>query len=125
MKHFAVEVTDTTAAAIVDHARYIAVERQEPVNAQRWLESAWDAVDSLETMPKRCGIAPEDEDVSYEVRFILAGSVSLLFTVDEERSSVWVIAVRGEGRLPRPEDLPASLAKLRLEAGGEGDRGNS
>jgi hypothetical protein len=35
-------VTDTTAAAILAHARYIAVDRQEPIDAQRWLESAWD-----------------------------------------------------------------------------------
>jgi len=70
MKRYAVEVTDTTAAAIVHHARYIAIERQEPLNAQAWLEAAWDKVDSLETMPKRCAIAPEDEDVPYEVRAI-------------------------------------------------------
>lgn len=93
MKRYAVEVTDTTAAAILAHARYIAVDRCEPMGAQSWLESAWDVVDSLETMPKRCPIAPEGEVVPYEVRSILAGSVTLLFTVDEPRATVWVIAV--------------------------------
>lgn len=112
MKRYAVEVTDATEAAILAHAHYIAVDRQEPQGGLAWLESAWDAVDSLETMPKRCAIAEEDEDVPYEVRFILAGSVSLLFTVDEDRATVWVIAVRGQGQLPRPEQLPPTLDAL-------------
>ena len=46
MRRYAVEVTDTTAAAIVEQARYIAIDQQQPLNAQGWLESAWDAVDS-------------------------------------------------------------------------------
>lgn len=113
MKRYAVEVTATTEAAIVAQARYIAIDQQQPFNAQGWLESAWDAVDSLETMPRRCAIAAEDEDVPYEVRFVLTGSVSLLFTVDEERSTVWVIAMRGQGQLPSPERLPHLLNQLR------------
>jgi len=112
MKRYAVEVTHTTAAAIVEQARYIAIDQQQPLNARGWLESAWDAVDSLETMPRRCALAPENENVPYEVRSISAGSTSLLFTVDEERSTVWVIAVRGQGQLPRPERLPGSLDEL-------------
>ncbi len=65
-------------------------------------------------------MAEEDEDVDYEVRFILAGTKSPLFTVDDERQVVWIIALRGEGRLPRPESLPRSLDVLefarRIEA---------
>lgn len=110
MKRYAVEITDTALAALFAHAHFIAFEQQEPANAKRWIESAWDAIESLETMPNRCASAEEDKEVSYQVRCILVGSVSLLFTVDEERATVWVIAVRGQGQLPKPRDLPSFLS---------------
>jgi hypothetical protein len=50
--------------------------------------------------------------VEYEVRFVLAGRESLLFTVDDERATVWVIALRGQGPLPKPENLPRSTGAL-------------
>jgi len=112
VKHYAVEVTGTTAAAILAHARYIADDRQEPQGAEAWLASAWDAVESLETMPKRCPVAAGFDGVPYEVRSVLAGSVSLLFTVSDERDTVWVIAVRGQGQLPRLDQLPPTLDAL-------------
>lgn len=112
-KRYSVELTDTAATAILIHARYIAEHRREPLNAERWLESVWDAVDSLECMPRRCAVAEEDEYLDYEVRAILAGSVSLLLTIDDELEIVWIVAVRGEGQLPRPEQLPSSLDVLR------------
>jgi hypothetical protein len=53
--------------------------------------------------------------VEYEVRFVLAGRESLLFTVDDERATVWVIALRGQGPLPKPENLPRSTGALEIE----------
>ncbi len=105
MKKYTVEVTDDVKAAIRAQARYIALEKQEPISAQRWIESAWDAVDSLETLPKRCSLAEENEDVDYEVRQLSIGGPTLLLTVDDDRRIVWVIAMRGDGQLPRPQNL--------------------
>jgi plasmid stabilization system protein ParE len=105
MKEYAVVVTEITEAALNDHALYIAVERQEPLNAARWLENTFDAIQTLKTFPKRCPLAEESDDVSYEVRKLQVGSPVLLFTVDDDRRTVWVIAFRGEGQLPRPQDL--------------------
>ena len=75
----------------------------------------WDAVDSLETFPHSRPTAEENDEVDYEVRFVLAGRESLLFTVDEGRQTVWVIALRGQGQLPKPENLPLSTDTLEIE----------
>ena len=37
MKRYAVEVSDPASAAIQVQVRYIAIEKQDPANAQRWL----------------------------------------------------------------------------------------
>ena len=103
MKKNGVEVTEAAFDAISEQARYIAVDQQQPMNAEEWLQSAWEVIDSLETLPHCCAIAEENEDVDYEVRFILAGRTSLLFTVDEDRETVWIIALRGEGQLPQSD----------------------
>ena len=115
MKRFAVEITDAAMAEIRDHARYIAFERFDPGNAQSWLSKVWEAVDTLDAMPRAHPIAEESEDVDYEVRFVLAGRDVLLFTVDDERDTVWIIGLRGRGRLPRPDELPHDTDALEIE----------
>ncbi|MCA9772718.1 MAG: type II toxin-antitoxin system RelE/ParE family toxin [Myxococcales bacterium] len=115
MNRYAVELTDTALAAIMAQAEYIAIERREPPSAERWLQQVWDAVDSLERLPRRCALAEEDADAPYEVRHVLVSGPALLFTIDDERRTVWVIALRGEGRLPRPEALPSSHDAIAAE----------
>ena len=78
-------------------------------------------MDSLERFPRRAALALENDDVDYEVRQLLVGSPALLFTVDDERSVVWVIALRGEGQLPRPENLPSGHDALRGRLKRSGD----
>ena len=112
MIDFSVEITDTAFVTIRKHARYIAVERQSPENAKRWLERVWDAVDSLERLPRRAAKAQEDEFLAYEVRQLVVGSHLLLFTIDDDQRKVWVIGLRHGHRLPRPEDLPEDRASI-------------
>lgn len=57
MTNYAVELTDAALAAIAEQAYYITVEVQAPLNAERWLGRIWDAVDSLEQLPQRAGLA--------------------------------------------------------------------
>ena len=115
MKRYAVELTEAALAAITDQAHYIKVVQQAPLNAERWLRRVWDVVDSLEQFPRRGALAEENDDVDYEVRQLLVGSPALLFTVDDEQNMVWVIALRGEGQLPRPENLPSGHSALEAE----------
>lgn len=110
MTRYAVELTEAALAAITANARYIAVEGQAPVNAQRWLERIWDAVDSLAQSPRRAAKAEENAYVGYEVRQLAIDSRLLLFAVDGRRSKVWIIGLRHAHRLPRPGDLPRGQA---------------
>ncbi len=109
MKEYTVEMTEAAETAIYNHARYIAVEKQEPQNAMRWPV----AVRTLKTMPKRCTLAEENDDVDYEVRQLPVGSPALLLTVDDDRRTVLVVTFRGEGQLPRLGGLPPNLDTLR------------
>ncbi len=107
MKRYAVELTDSAVATIHAQLRFIAVERRQPSNAERWLRMVWHAVESLETFPHGQPLPPENDHVPYEVRFVLAGHESLLFTIDEEDLTVRIIAMRGQGQLPISKDLPS------------------
>ena len=106
MTRCAVELTEAALAAITANARYIAVEGQAPVNAQRRLERIWDAVDSLTQSPRRAAKAEENAYVEYEVRQLAIDSHLLVFTVDDDLRKVWVIGLRHAHRLPRPGELP-------------------
>lgn len=105
MNAYAVEVTAAAQSAIEAQARYIAVEEQDPLEAQRWLGRVWDAVDSLERWPFRAVRAEEDAYLRFEVRQLIVGKHLLLFTVDEPQRKVWVIGLRHGHRIPRPQDL--------------------
>lgn len=106
MTRYAVELADAALAAIQSQARHIAVDGQAPLNAQRWLQRVWDAIDSLEQWPRRAPKAEEDALVDFEVRELVVGSHLLLFTVDDERRTVWIVGLRHGHRLPRRGDLP-------------------
>lgn len=103
---YAVVTTDTADAAIREQARYIAIDQQSPQNAAAWLERVWAAIDGLEFLPKRHGLAIENEHVPYEVRRVLVDNHLLLFTVAEEKQMVYIVGLRHGARLPRPQDLP-------------------
>lgn len=106
MTRYAVEFTEAAFAAIAAEARYIAVEAHAPLNAQRWLERIWDAVDSLEQWPRRAALAEESAYVEHEVRQLVVGKHLLLFTIDDDGRKVWVIGLRHGRRLPRRSELP-------------------
>jgi len=103
---YTVQITDAAYAAIADQARYIAVTCRAPLNAQRWLQKIWDAIDGLEQFPHRHALAAENEFKRYEVRRALVGDYLILFTIDDEGKNVWIIGFRQGSRLPRPDDLP-------------------
>ncbi len=112
MTRYAVELTDAARASIAAYARYIAVDGKAPKEAERWLEGIWDAVDSLEDWPRRCPTAEEDAYVGYDVRQLVIHSHLLLFTVDHDRRTVWVLALRHGHQRPRPADLPPDPTSL-------------
>jgi plasmid stabilization system protein ParE len=84
----------------------LAVEKQAPVNAARWLERVYAAAEALESFPRRGGLAPENEFRPYEIRKLNVGDHVLLYTIDEPSQTVWVLGLRHGARLPQATGLP-------------------
>lgn len=87
--------------ALDDHIRYIAIEKQEPLNATRWLEKALDAVDALAIFPHRFPIAPESNYSDHTIRTPIVDRCSFLYRVDEDNQTVFVTRFF-HGGYPRP-----------------------
>ena len=82
---------------------------REPDAGERWFNSIYDTIGSLEIFPERCPLAPESKSLNAEIREILHGrrqhKYRILFTVTE--SDVHVLHVRHGARLALGETEPA------------------
>lgn len=101
-----VKIMPEVEAAIFRQAEYIAVEQKSPLNATRWLERIFRSAETLELMPTRCPKAEEDAFRPYDIYKHSIDGFVLLFTIDEEKREIWVIATRGRGQLPDTHHLP-------------------
>lgn len=104
---YTVKIPVTVVEQITEYARFIAEQRRAPENAQRWLVRVYDSIDTLDRLPQRCGLAPENAHRPYEIRRLLIGQYLALFTIDDQKRVVHIIGFRHGHRLPRPGDLPA------------------
>jgi toxin ParE1/3/4 len=72
--------------------------------AEVWLDGVIAAVDTLTSLPRRCPLAPENDDFDVEVRQLLYGEFRILFIVEDE--VVRVLHVRhGARRFLDPGEL--------------------
>ena len=82
---------------------------REPNAADRWFNSIYDTIGSLEVFPARCPLAPESKTLRTEIREIFHGrrqhKYRILFTVTE--NEVHVLHVRHGARLALGESEPA------------------
>ncbi len=66
-----------------DCYNYIANESRDA--ADQWFNGLFDAVDSLENMPKRCAIAPETAIVGKEIRVLIyRKNYRILFALEKD-----------------------------------------
>lgn len=103
---YTVRLTDQTLQAIEEQATYIAVECAAPLNAARWLDRVNTAIDSLALWPRRCALAEEDQSRPFEIRHLIVDSHYLVFTIDDEQNTVWIISFRYGGMEPKLGELP-------------------
>lgn len=75
---------------------YLFIRQDSPGNANRWFNSLLKAIDSLQEMPRRCPVAPENDVFEEEIRQLIHGSYRILFTIDG--SEVHVLHVRHGAR---------------------------
>jgi len=82
-----------SAEAEADDA-YLYIYENNPENAGRWYNGLVRTVLSLEDMPRRCPLVPENNSFQQEIRQLLYGNYRILFRVDDERKQVIVLHVR-------------------------------
>ena len=79
---------------------YLWLAEQAPDAADRWFDSIYDTIGSLEIFPERCPLAPESEFFNVETRETFHGrrqhKYRILFTVSE--NEVHVLHVRHGAR---------------------------
>jgi plasmid stabilization system protein ParE len=86
------------------------VTERAPLQGPEWFEKLLECLYSLDRSPNRCPLAPEARRSHREIRNLLYGKRArvyrILFEIDEERKTVWVLHIRRGARAPlRPEDL--------------------
>jgi len=80
----------------LEAAGYIA--RFSTPNAAKWFAGLEKAIESLSTMPARCGQARESETLGLDLRQFIYHSHRIIFRIEEESGVVRVLHVRHAAR---------------------------
>ena len=73
-------------------ASYEWIKESAPSNAVHWFNGLVNAIESLSSMPERCPLAPESEEVGQEIRQLLYGKYRIIFIIKNEE--VFVLHIR-------------------------------
>jgi len=71
--------------------------------AERWFRGLVQAIHSLEELPERCPLIPEQEEFAMEIRHLIYFSHRIIFRVEGERKRVVVYRVYHGARKPLVE----------------------
>jgi plasmid stabilization system protein ParE len=79
------------------------VIQRAPLRGPEWFEELIDSLYTLEQLPNRCSLAREAEDAKRNIRCLLFGKhrgiYRILYQVDEQRQTVWILHIRHGGAL--------------------------
>jgi plasmid stabilization system protein ParE len=90
---FQVDITDQALLDAEDYARFIRDVNQEPEAADRWFRGLVRAIYSLEAMPERCPLIPEQSDFPFEIRHLIYHSHRIIFSLRRETRRVTIYRV--------------------------------
>jgi plasmid stabilization system protein ParE len=86
------KVVFTYQAESEANAAYQWIAKDAPSNAFDWFEGLIQAIETLGSMPDRCAVAPESEDVGQEIRHLIYGRYRVLFAIGDQ--TVLVLHIR-------------------------------
>jgi plasmid stabilization system protein ParE len=103
---FEVRITARAEQDAEEVLRYL--EQQSAAASERWHSALTGAMESLAQYPERCGLAPEADELGFDLRQLLLGKrrsvYRILFVVEE--NTVHVLHIRHAARRPvQPRDL--------------------
>ena len=90
---FQVDITEPALVDAEDYVRFIREVGKQPEAAERWFRGLVRAIYSLEELPERCPVIPEQEDFSFEIRHLIYFSHRIVFRVERDRNRVVVFRV--------------------------------
>jgi plasmid stabilization system protein ParE len=85
---YSVEITEVALGDAENYVRFMQEGRQEPLAAERWWNGLIDAIRSLETMPGRYPVIPEQKHFARELRHLVYASHRIIFSVSGKRVTV-------------------------------------
>jgi len=95
---FQVDITEPALADAEDYVRFIREVGKQPEAAGRWFRGLVRAIYSLEELPERCPVIPEQENFSFEIRHLIYFSHRIVFRVERARNRVVVFRVYHRSR---------------------------
>jgi plasmid stabilization system protein ParE len=85
---FQVDITEPALSEVEDYVRFIRDIKKEPQAAERWFRGLVEAIYSLEELPERCPVIPEQAEFSFEIRHLIYFSHRIIFHVERETNRV-------------------------------------
>ncbi len=95
---FSVEITKAALADAEDYVQFIREDRGDSTAADKWWNGLIDQILSLETLPRRCSIIPEQRYFEQEMRHLIYAPHRIIFSVDE--STVTILRIYHGARKP-------------------------
>lgn len=96
------QVRFTQTAKVEIDTAYSYLRAQNSVYADNWFRDLMDTVASLQEMPLRCGLAPENDTFTQEIHQLIYGKsrnkYRILFTLRE--NTVFILHVRHSSQAP-------------------------
>lgn len=96
---FDVEITATALADAEEYYLFIRDHQESPLGAERWWSGLVEQILSLESLPLRCPLIPEQSFFAQEIRHLLYGSHRIIFSVDGHTVTVLRIYHSARNRL--------------------------
>lgn len=92
---FKIEVTEPAEKDLFD--TFALIREVAPHAAKVWIERFYSAIQTLSSMPDRCPIAPEADEVGKEIRHLIFGRKSscfrIIFDISQSNSTVRILRV--------------------------------
>ena len=96
MKQFQIELSKEAKANIREV--FFFIHERSPQNGETWVRGLYQRINTLKSMPDRCGLIREHKAFEDEVRELLYRSHRVIFTIDVERLCVKILTVRHSSR---------------------------
>lgn len=107
---FQIDITEPALEDAEEYVLFIRIRKKEPEAAARWFRGLVHAIYSLEELPERCPIIPEQRHFPIEIRHLQYFSHRIIYSIDAEAQRVLIYRIYhgARGALTAP-DLRSEL----------------